>query len=92
MPRPKNKTELIELSNKNYDALMSYVNEMSERDQMAEFPLGTMNQNIRDVLAHLHHWHFMMLEWYQIGMTGVKPPMPAEGYTWKSTPELNRWI
>lgn len=25
-------------------------------------------------------------------MTGVKPCMPADGYTWKTTPALNKWI
>ena len=34
----------------------------------------------------------MMLEWYKIGMKGEKPDMPAKGYTWKTTPELNKWI
>lgn len=51
-----------------------------------------MNRNIRDLLMHLHHWHLMMLDWYSIGMSGKKPQMPAKGYTWKTTPELNQWI
>ncbi|MFY0644140.1 MAG: ClbS/DfsB family four-helix bundle protein [Bacteroidia bacterium] len=34
----------------------------------------------------------MMLEWYTVGMVGNKPDMPAKGYTWKTTPQLNRWI
>ncbi len=40
-----------------------------------------MNRNISDVLAHLHQWHNIMKEWYDAGMTEVKAPMPAEGYT-----------
>lgn len=92
MPRPKNKLELIELSNRNYNKLLAFVNEMSPSEQLREFPEGTMNRNVRDVLAHLQHWHLMMLEWYEIGMQGIKPVMPAKGYTWKTTPALNRWI
>jgi hypothetical protein len=34
----------------------------------------------------------MMLEWYEVGMRGEKPDMPASGYTWKSVPELNKEI
>lgn len=34
----------------------------------------------------------MMLEWYKIGMSGTKPAMPAEGYTWKDLPALNTRI
>ena len=26
------------------------------------------------------------------GMKGEKPEMPAPGYTWKMTPQLNEWI
>jgi hypothetical protein len=33
-----------------------------------------------------------MLEWYAIGMKGGKPDIPAKGYTWKTTPALNRKI
>ena len=51
-----------------------------------------MNRNIRDVLAHLHHWHLLFLDWYVIGMKGEKPIMPAVGYTWKTMPELNQMI
>lgn len=92
MSRPKTKTELLELGKLNFDKLMNYVDGFSEEEQNKEFPEGTMNRNIRDVLAHLHHWHLMMMEWYQVGMSGKKPKMPAKGYTWKTTPDLNRWI
>lgn len=92
MPRPKTKTALIELSTKNFQQLNAYIDSMSESLQNKEFPAGTMNRTIRDVLAHLHEWHLMMLGWYKIGMAGNKPDMPAKGYTWKTTPDLNRVI
>ena len=92
MPRPKTKKELIELSCENYETLLSYINSIPENERDKEFPPGTMNRNIRDVVAHLHHWHVMMLEWYNVGMRGEKPDMPAKGYTWKSLPDLNRSI
>lgn len=92
MPRPKTKEELLFQSQGNYQKLIDLVNSFSVEEQQKDFPKGTMNRNIRDVLAHLHHWHLMFLEWYKIGMNGKKPPMPAKDYTWKMTPELNRWI
>ena len=70
MARPKNKTELLDFSQKNYESLMNFIDELSPADQEAQFPKGTMNRNIRDVLMHLHHWHLMMLEWYEVGMQG----------------------
>ncbi len=92
MPRPKSKEELIHLSNANYTRLMELVEAQTEEVQLSEFPTGTMNRNIRDVLAHLYHWHGMMLDWYNVGMDGNKPEMPAKGYTWKTVPVLNAWI
>ena len=92
MPRPKTKEELITLSNGNYKKLLAYIRSMAPDELHAEFPEGYLNRNVRDVLAHLHHWHLMMFEWYKVGMTGKKPDMPAKGYTWKMTPDLNREI
>ena len=92
MSRPTNKNDLLTLSQKNYKNLNNFVDSFTEEDKKKEFLKGTMNRNFRDVLAHLHHWHLMMLEWYSIGMKGDKPDIPAKGYTWKTTPELNRKI
>lgn len=92
MSRPKSKSELLELSEKNFQKLLNYINELSVVEQQQEFPVGTLNRNIRDVLAHLHHWHTMMNLWYQEGMSRLKPVVPAKGYTWKTTSDLNKWI
>ncbi|MFV0530284.1 MAG: ClbS/DfsB family four-helix bundle protein [Flavobacteriales bacterium] len=92
MARPKTKDELIDLSNKNYNQLNKFIESLSLEEQAREFPKGTMNKNIRDVLTHLHHWHLMMINWYKIGMSGRKPEMPAKGYTWKDTQKLNKKI
>ncbi|MFZ1750846.1 MAG: ClbS/DfsB family four-helix bundle protein [Saprospiraceae bacterium] len=92
MARPKNKEELLHLSKQNFDKLINAIEAMDKDEQEMEFPSGTMNRNIRDVLMHLHHWHLLMMEWYSTGMAGEKPAMPAKGYTWKTTPELNKWI
>ncbi|MGB4961189.1 MAG: ClbS/DfsB family four-helix bundle protein [Saprospiraceae bacterium] len=92
MARPKNKEELLHLSEQNFDMLFNAIEAMDKDEQEMEFPSGTMNRNIRDVLMHLHHWHLLMMEWYSTGMAGEKPAMPAKGYTWKTTPELNKWI
>lgn len=92
MPKPKTKSELLQLSQKNFEKLFELIESRSEVDQLKEFLTPTMNRNIRDVLAHLHHWHLMMLNWYEVGMSGEKPDMPAKGYTWRTTSDLNRWI
>lgn len=92
MSRPTHKESLLALSRENFEALNAFVDSFSEEDKNGEFVEGTMNRNIRDVLAHLHAWHVLMLDWYAVGMKGEKPDIPAKGYTWKTVPELNRKI
>lgn len=92
MARPKNKAELSKLNQQNFKRLLNYIDDLPEELLHAEFPKGVLNRNIRDVLAHLYHWQVMFLDWYRIGMSGEKPIIPAEGYTWKMTPELNMMI
>lgn len=92
MPRPKTKNDLLGISKLNFEKLFDFVGTFSPKEQLMDFPEGTLNRNIRDVLAHLHHWHLMLLEWYKAGMAGNKPEMPAKGYTWKTLPDLNQVI
>ena len=91
MPRPKTKQELLDLSLINYHKLIELVESFGETKHKKEFPKNYLNRNITDVLAHLHHWHLMLLDWYTVGMKGEKPEMPSKGYTWKTLPDLNRW-
>ena len=92
MGRPTSKDGLLTLSQANYKKLNQLIDSLPAEEQIREFPPGTLNRNIRDVLGHLHHWHLMFLNWYEKGMKGEKPEMPAPGYTWKMTPQLNQWI
>lgn len=92
MARPKTKQELIHLSGENFRKLNELIESYAKKDRITDFSSNTMNRNIRDVLAHLHEWHTMFLDWYTVGMSGEKPSMPAEGYSWKSTSLLNKEI
>ncbi|PCE62729.1 ClbS/DfsB family four-helix bundle protein [Sediminicola luteus] len=92
MPRPKTKPELLDRSQENFKKLTDFIAQIPEKGKHQEFPPGTLNRNIRDVLAHLHHWHLLFLGWYKVGMSGQKPQMPAAGHTWKTTTILNSEI
>ncbi len=92
MARPQNKTELLALAEKNYQRLLDYTNELPKDLITKEFPEGFLNRNVRDVLAHLYHWHTLVQNWIAVGMKGDKPDIPAKGYTWKTCPELNSSI
>jgi len=92
MPRPTTKADLLQQSTSQFHKLMGFVHALPEDLKYEDFPRGTLNRNIRDVLAHLHHWHLMFLKWYRVGMAGEKPEMPAPGYTWRTTTDLNKAI
>lgn len=92
MARPKTKEALIKLSHMNYEKLFAFIDDLPEEKRNSEFPSEFLNRNIRDVLAHLHYWHSLLLSWYEQGMKGEKPEMPAAGYTWRTVPDLNKEI
>lgn len=92
MPRPKNKPDLIAQGEQNYTKLDQYLASLPEESLKKAFPEGYLNRNVRDVIAHLHHWHLLFMGWYSAGLQGEKPAIPAEGYTWKTLPEFNRMI
>ncbi|MBC1345019.1 ClbS/DfsB family four-helix bundle protein [Listeria welshimeri] len=92
MAKPTTKAELIQQSTEKYQQLNDLIDSIPEEKRYLAFSFEDRDKNIRDVVVHLHEWHNMALEWYGIGMSGKKPFMPAEGYTWRTTPELNQMI
>lgn len=70
MAKPKNKAELLEASQQNFEKLLRLIDSIEEQER--EFPAGTLNRNLRDVLTHLHHWHLLFQNWYEVGMKGKK--------------------
>lgn len=92
MARPTDKAQLLALSEQNYIKMFSLIDSLPPEAMEQTFSFEDRDRNIRDVLVHLYEWHLMMLGWYQCGMAGGKPVMPAEGYTWRTLPELNRAI
>lgn len=90
MPRPKSQQELLEASDSNFKKMFELIETFDPQERVSgQIPFEDRDQNIRDILVHLHHWHLMFLDWYKVGMRGDKPDMPAKGYTWKTLPDLN---
>ncbi len=90
MARPKTKPELLESARNQFQLLLQEVEKVPD-NLLAENGVCE-NWSVKDILAHLHAWHMLFLTWYQLGMSGEKPAMPAPGYNWKQTPELNQAI
>ncbi|WP_323610646.1 ClbS/DfsB family four-helix bundle protein [Erysipelothrix enhydrae] len=90
MARPQTKETLLEAASENFNKLNEFINSLSEEERNTTFILEDRDRNLRDVLCHLIEWHKMMIRWYQIGVIeNGMPDIPAKGFTWKTTPELN---
>ncbi len=92
MAKPQNKEELLQSSQEKFEALVALINSYPQNLRNKTFTPNKLMQNIRDIVAHLHHWHILFLGWYKTGMQGKKPEMPYKGYTWSTTPQLNEKI
>jgi len=95
MGRPTNKKELLELAEINFNKLLGFIDELPDELKTKIYKNNELNdrdKTISDVICHLHEWHLMMQLWYKVGMSGKKPAIPAEGYTFQTLPALNRKI
>jgi hypothetical protein len=92
MPKPSTKRQLLAGNAEAFRSLNELLDSVSKTEIEQDFPFQHRDRNVRDVLAHLLEWQQMMFGWYKVGMSGGEPEMPAKGFTWKSTPELNQQI
>lgn len=90
MPRPKSKEQLIHKMQHDHDALLRYLETLTEEQMTQGNIIGEWS--VKDVLCHLSAWEQMFLSWYQLGKVGDVTHTPAEGYTWRQIPELNQCI
>jgi len=90
MARPSDRDALLRASQDAFDRLLQLVETLPESERVSAGVNGQWS--IKDVLAHLHAWHNLMETWYREGVAGKKPAMPAPGYTWRTTPDLNEII
>jgi hypothetical protein len=87
MARAQNKQQLLEFGEKEFGRLMELVKTITPDQRDKEYIFD--NRTTKDIIAHLLAWQLLELTWYQEGMIGKKPEIPAPGYTFKTAPELN---
>jgi len=95
MPRPTDKNSLLELSDRNLRKLLDFIESLPEEYRHMTYENDELNdrdRTVSDVICHLHEWHLMMVRWYDVGMSGRKPAIPAEDVTWQTLPVLNHRI
>ena len=90
MPRPTSKKDLLDAIKKERSALDEYIETLT-LEQMVE-PNIVGNWSVKDVLAHLFAWMQMCIGWYNAGLRNEIPALPASGFKWNQTPQLNQRI
>ncbi len=90
MTRPLNKTQLLTSIQKEYSALEKVLTALTP-EQMAISPASGA-WAVKDIIAHLYEWQQMLFTWYQAGLRGEMPAVPAPGFKWSQLPALNQQI
>lgn len=99
MARPKNKAELIDSANMNYEKLLKMIEQRTDAEKENEYDFSSDNKkkeehwrrdkNLRDILMHLNEWHRLLLEWIKNRDNGSNKPFLMEGYNWKTYGDMN---
>ncbi len=90
MGRPTSKSELLSAASEEFERLWVAVDSVAPARR--EVPGACEAWSVKDLLAHLHAWQQMAIEWEKVGSAGEKPTIPADGFTFAETPALNEVI
>jgi len=90
MAKPTTKEKLLEEIHAQRAALEKFLRPLDEAAM--SHPGAVAEWSVKDVLAHLAEWEQLLLVWYQAGLRGETPPLPAEGYNWGQMDDLNQAI
>lgn len=89
MPRPTTKSELIKLSNENYQKLIDLIGSLTKQEQEKEFLFDDRDKNVKDVLVHLYEWHQLLIRWISVNKRGEEASFLPVPYNWKTYPKMN---
>ena len=90
MSKPTTKEELLRAIHMEWDSLEKSFTNLTPEQMIQPGAIGKWS--VKDVLAHLAEWQQMCLGWYNAGLRGESPHLPAEGFKWNQMPALNRRI
>ncbi len=90
MPRPTSKKDLLAAIDKERGALETFLESLTPEQMIDPGVVGEWS--VKDMLAHLVEWEQMVLAWHATGLRGETPDLPAPGFKWNQTPQLNQHI
>jgi hypothetical protein len=89
--RYKSKQALLDDIRAEHDRLCTRLAEIPKA-RWPEVGVWGDDWTLSDLVAHLAEWQDMFVGWYEAGLRGATPQLPAPGYKWSETPRLNRAI
>ncbi|MFK7964261.1 MAG: ClbS/DfsB family four-helix bundle protein [Burkholderiaceae bacterium] len=89
MAAAANKSDLIAVTEKEYEKLAKLLESVSARQAGKKEEDDT---SIKDVVAHRAHWITLFLGWYKDGLAGKEVFFPAKGYKWSELKAYNRQL
>lgn len=98
MARPTTKEDLQTAAEEKYQKMITLIDSLSPEEQEGTFAFDTAkdkeahwqrDQNIRDVLIHIHEWHNLLLDWVAANTSGAPKGFLPEGYNWRTYGEMN---
>jgi len=90
MTKIQTKRELIEHIQEQRQRLEQDLAKLRPADMTTPGVIGAWS--VKDLLAHLFDWEQRFLAWYEAGLRGEKPHIPAEGLKWNQLDLLNQMI
>lgn len=87
----RSKDHFLQLTDEAWQELWAALEDLTDSQICRHRKIGEAQgtESIKDVLAHLYAWHRLTLGWYRTGLKST-PELPAAGYNWRQTRELNR--
>ncbi|WP_416863857.1 ClbS/DfsB family four-helix bundle protein [Helicobacter ganmani] len=76
MPRPTNKSDLLALSQKNYESLLALIEQIPLEQQSAPFEYNERDKTLRDVLVHLYEWQVLLLRFVRTNLEKTSDFVP----------------
>ncbi|HEX7492030.1 MAG TPA: ClbS/DfsB family four-helix bundle protein [Candidatus Limnocylindrales bacterium] len=89
MSLPSTRALLVAETEKQRDSLSALIAGRSREQLMWA---GAYGWSAKDHVAHLAEWERLLFGWYDAGLRGEDPPVPAAGYTWATLHDLNQRI
>ena len=86
MPAATNKTELIEVTQREYRKLEKLITGIEAAEALAK---DSDDVSIKDVITHREHWITRFFAWYEDGAAGREVFFPAKGYKWNQLKAYN---